>query len=53
MKYLKFLYGLLAILFFLSCNKAVLDRPPLTTIVDADYWRNEDDVRLYANAYYP
>ncbi len=53
MKYLKFLYGLLATLFFLSCNKEVLDRPPLTTIVDANYWRNEDDVRLYANAYYP
>lgn len=52
MKYLKFLYGLLATLFFLSCNK-VLDRPPLTTIVDGEYWRNEDDVRLYANAYYP
>jgi starch-binding outer membrane protein, SusD/RagB family len=53
MKYLKYLYGLLATLFFLSCNKEVLDRPPLTTIVDAEYWRNEDDVRLYANAYYP
>lgn len=53
MKYLKFLYGLLASLFFLSCNKEVLDRPPLTIIVDGEYWRNEDDVRLYANAYYP
>lgn len=53
MKYLKYLYSLLACLFFLSCNKKVLDRPPLTSYVDAQYWRNEDDVRMYANAYYP
>lgn len=51
MKYLKYL--LLAIPFFLSCNKNVLDRPPLTSYVDAEYWRNEDDLRMYANAYYP
>ena len=53
MKYLKYFYSLLAVLFFLSCNKDVLDRPPLTSYVDGLYWRNEDDVRMYANAYYP
>ncbi len=53
MKYPKYFYSLLACLFFLSCNKNVLDRPPLTTYVDAQYWRNEDDVRMYANAFYP
>src|SRR5688572_21104016 len=53
MKHLKYLYSLIALSFFLSCNKDVLDRPPLTSYVDGLYWRNEDDVRMYANAYYP
>ena len=55
MKYLKYLYSIAACLFFLSCKKEVLDRPPLTSIIDGEntYWRNEDDIRLYANAFYP
>jgi starch-binding outer membrane protein, SusD/RagB family len=52
MKYFKF-YSVAACLLFLSCNKDVLDRPPLTKIVDEKYWRNEDDIRLYANSFYP
>jgi starch-binding outer membrane protein, SusD/RagB family len=53
MKYLKSLYSLIAILFFLSCNREVLDRPPLDRIIDGPgFWRNEDDARLYANSYY-
>ena len=52
MKYFKY-YGVAACLLFLSCNKNVLDRPPLTKIVDEKYWRNEDDIRLYANSFYP
>lgn len=52
MRYLKYFYGLIAV-FFLSCNKNVLDRPPLDSIVDAEYWRSEDDIRLYVNTYYP
>jgi hypothetical protein len=53
MKYSKYLYFAIASLSFASCNKEVLDRPPLTAIVDAEFWRNEDDVRLYSNAFYP
>jgi hypothetical protein len=54
MKYLKYFNYILACLFFLSCNKEVLDRPPLTEVIDGPgFWRNEDDVRLYANAFYP
>ena len=53
MKYLKYLYSILACSFFLACNKEVLDRPPLTSVVDAEYWRNEGDIRLYTNSYYP
>jgi hypothetical protein len=30
-----------------------LDRPPLTDIIDGpNFWRNENDARLYANAFY-
>ena len=53
MKHLKYLYSLLAFVLLLSCNKEVLDRPPLDKISDNNFWRNEDDVRLYANAFYP
>jgi hypothetical protein len=35
-----------------SCNKDVLDRPPLTSYVDGQFWRNEDDLRLYGNGFY-
>src|SRR5688500_6768046 len=54
MKYFKYLYSLIACLVFLSCKKVVLDRPPLTEVIDGPgFWRNESDVRLYANAFYP
>ena len=53
MKYQKYLFVVLASIVFLSCNKEVLDRPPLTEVIDGPgFWRNEDDVRLYANAFY-
>jgi starch-binding outer membrane protein, SusD/RagB family len=53
MKYLKYIYCVAACLVFVSCKKQVLDRPPLDSIIDFNYWRNEDDVRLYANTFYP
>jgi hypothetical protein len=53
MKYLKYLYCAAACLAFVSCKKQVLDRPPLDSIIDYEYWRNEDDVRLYASTFYP
>jgi len=41
-------------LLFTSCEK-LLDKPELNTIVDSEgnYWRNENDLRLYANDFYP
>jgi hypothetical protein len=38
-----------------SCKKDFLDRPPLTSYVDADgqFWRNEDDIRMFAVGFYP
>ena len=46
-------YGIACLLFF-SCNKDLLDRPPLTSYVDADgqFWRNEDDIRMFTNGFY-
>lgn len=35
-----------------SCNKEVLDRPQLTSFVDDEFWRNETDIRLFANGFY-
>ena len=35
-----------------SCND-VLERPSQTTAEDPEYWVNETNVRLYANAFYP
>lgn len=45
--------GIACMLLF-SCSKDLLDRPPLTSAVDQDgqFWRNEDDVRTFANGFY-
>ncbi|MEJ7780359.1 MAG: RagB/SusD family nutrient uptake outer membrane protein [Daejeonella sp.] len=54
MKYqFKFIYSVVAaFVLFTSCNKDVLDRPQLNDPTDVTYWKNETDVRLYANGYY-
>jgi hypothetical protein len=54
MKYYKFIYGmpLVASLFLVSCKKD-LDRPLITSVRDEQFWRGEEDVRMYANAFYP
>jgi len=41
-----------AVLLGVGCNKDVLDRPDKTKVIDKDFWRNEADVRLYANDFY-
>ncbi len=53
MKYSKYICTLLACTLLFSCKKDVLDRPPLTTYRDDNFWRNEDDIRMYANTFYP
>lgn len=40
-------------LLFTACNTNVLDRPPLHEPVDDNFWRNETDIRLFANGFYP
>lgn len=53
--YNKYLAGVgLLLLLFTSCSKNLLDRPPQTSYIDQDglYWRNEDDVRMFATGFY-
>lgn len=37
---------------FFGCQKNYLDRTPMTAISDGDYWRTENDLRLYVNNFY-
>jgi len=53
MNYSKIFYSLLACVALVSCKRDILDRPPLTSIVDENYWRNEEDLRLFSNGFYP
>jgi starch-binding outer membrane protein, SusD/RagB family len=56
MKQIKYLCGFaIASMLFFSCKKDFLNRPPLTTYIDADgqFWRGEDDIRMFANGFYP
>lgn len=46
-----FIIGIIALVAS-GCNK-FLDRPPLTSETDATAWTGEDNVRLYANQFYP
>ncbi|MES2332830.1 MAG: RagB/SusD family nutrient uptake outer membrane protein [Bacteroidota bacterium] len=52
MKHSRYICSFLACVLLFSCKKDVLDRPPLTTYADNNFWRNEDDIRLYTNAFY-
>lgn len=46
-------YMLIAATSFLAaCNPDVLDRPELTKVNDNTFWKNETDLRLYANDFY-
>ncbi|WP_316810704.1 RagB/SusD family nutrient uptake outer membrane protein [Pedobacter heparinus] len=53
MRYFRYIYSLVAvIILFASCNKEVLDRPPQSSYINDNFWRNEDDLRLYGNGFY-
>lgn len=56
MKKYNYIWGIgIACILFVSCKKDFLDRPPLTSYVDANgqFWRNEDDIRMYVVGFYP
>lgn len=39
-------------LFVIGCSKDVLNRPELTKVIDSEFWKNETQLRLYANNFY-
>jgi hypothetical protein len=54
MKYFKYILSTAILsLSLVACNKDVLDRPPLTSVKDGSYWRNEEDLRIFGNGFYP
>ncbi|OJV36213.1 MAG: RagB/SusD family nutrient uptake outer membrane protein [Bacteroidia bacterium 43-41] len=46
------LSSILFIAFLISSCSDVLDRPELNNMIDDTYWRNETDLRLFANDFY-
>lgn len=50
----KYICTLLTIvaLAFVGCDD-ILDRPQLDKPIDSNFWRNETDIRLFANDFYP
>lgn len=45
--------GAVSGLLLLGCKKDFLDRYPLDNIVDQNFWKTENDLKLYANSLYP
>ncbi|MEJ2902202.1 RagB/SusD family nutrient uptake outer membrane protein [Pedobacter panaciterrae] len=45
--------GVIACLLLFGCKKNLLDRYPLDQITDENYWKTENDLKLYANSLYP
>lgn len=52
MKYIKITLIIFFAATLVGCKK-FLERPPLTTMNDETAWTTEDNLRLYANKYYP
>ncbi|MDD3787814.1 MAG: RagB/SusD family nutrient uptake outer membrane protein [Petrimonas sp.] len=51
-KYISILLFIVALV-LVSCNDNVLDRPQLNDLNDETYWKDETQLRLFANGYYP
>ncbi|ETZ21748.1 RagB/SusD family nutrient uptake outer membrane protein [Pedobacter sp. V48] len=45
--------GVVSCLLLFGCKKNLLDRYPLDQITDENYWKTENDLKLYANSLYP
>ncbi|MFO7256816.1 MAG: RagB/SusD family nutrient uptake outer membrane protein [Bacteroidota bacterium] len=49
----KYLIILVTVVSIISGCDEYLDRPPLTQMNDENYWTSENNLRLFANAFYP
>lgn len=45
--------GVVFLMGSVACNDSFLDRYPLDKINDENYWQSENDLKLYANRFYP
>lgn len=45
--------GVISCLLLFGCKKNLLDRYPLDQITDENYWKTENDLKLYTNSLYP
>jgi hypothetical protein len=43
---------ILALTFLTSCNDSFMERYPLDSISDNNYWKSENDLQLYCNSFY-
>jgi hypothetical protein len=49
-KYIILLTGL--VLWFSSCNDDFLERAPMVNLSDANFWKSENDLKIYVNNFY-
>lgn len=52
MKRILILFIVTSITMFYACNDDFMDRKPLDSFSDANFWNNPDDLRSYANRFY-
>lgn len=45
--------GVISCLLLFGCKKNLLDKYPLDQITDENYWKTENDLKLYTNSLYP
>ncbi len=49
----RYIAVLLAFFLFSGCDDSFMERYPLDSIVDQNFWASESDLKLYANRFYP
>lgn len=52
MKKYRFIIFILGVLGMASCKDDFLERAPITSLSDANYWKTENDLKIYANNFY-
>src|SRR5690349_17515888 len=48
-----FILGMVSGLTLFSCKKEAIDRFPKDNITDLNFWKTENDLKLYVNSFYP
>lgn len=53
MKKIYFIVWVACMIGFSACNDEFMDRYPLDKVSDQTFWKTEDDLKMYANRFYP